>query len=190
VCNNAYRGFNLMEELAEGASDGRPDDLAPNDYVNTDDFKALRKYYEALVSFSIPPTNAADAFDKIEEAISIKADEAIYRRVAAKMLLKRGDAEAASLHLERALESVQSPSERAQSHLLLGFANDLLGRREDAIKCYQDALKVAESAGDDILESVNRFVVADATKYSILPFTKEKAKKIEISFDNTSKYDL
>ena len=190
VCNNAYRGFNLMDELADDTPNGRPGDLAPNDYVNTDDFKSLRKYYEALVSFSIPPTDTGAALDKILEAIAIKPEEATYRRVAAKMMLKRGDARAASEHLNHALESVQSPSELAQAHLLLGFASDLLGKREDAAKCYQAALTVAESAGDGILSDVNRFIVVDAEKYSKVPFAEENAKKIEISFDNTSKYDL
>jgi len=190
VCNNTYRGFNLMDELADDAPNGRPDDLTSNDYVNTDDFRALRKYYEAFVSFSIPPTDAGAAFDKIEEAIAVKPDEATYRRVAAKMLLKRGDATAAMAHLNHALESVQSPSERAQAHLLLGFANDLLGKREDATECYRAALKLHESAAADILGSVNRFVVADAKKYAKIPYTAENAGKLEISFDNTSKYDL
>lgn len=193
VCNNAYRGFNLMDELADdggGDDGGRPADLAPNDYVDTDDYKALRIYYEALVSFTIPPTDEKAALDKVGEAIALKPDEAIYRRLAAKMLLTRGDAEAASEHLRRTLECLQSPSELAQTHLLLGFACDLMGRRDDAAECYRETLKVADSAEDGILACVNRFVVADARKYSKAPFAIENAKKIEISFDQTSKYDL
>jgi hypothetical protein len=190
VCNNTYRGFNLMDELADDIPNGGPADLAPNEYVNTDDFRSLRKYYDALVSSSIPPTDHGAALQKIEEAIAIRPGEATYRRVAAKILLKRGDAGVAAEHLEHVLEAVQSPSERAQAHLLLGFARDLLGKREDATKCYEAALKIGESAGDGVLADVNPFVIADAKKYSTVPFTGESAKKIEISFDNTAMYDL
>ena len=190
VCNNAYRGFNLMDELAADGPNGGPDDLAPNDYVDTDDFKALRKYYEALVSFTIPPTESAAAFDKVNEAIAIKPDEAIYRRFAAKALLRRGETEKAVEHLRQALDCVQSPSELAQTHLLLGFASDLTGARGEAVEQYEQAMKIAESAEDGILASVNRFVVVDARKYAQVPFTSEDKKKIEINFDQTSKYDL
>jgi tetratricopeptide (TPR) repeat protein len=106
------------------------------------------------------------------------------------MLLRSGDAEAAMEHLKAALGCVQANTELAQAHLLLGFANDLLGRRGEATECYGETLKVAEAAGDDILLSVNVFVVADAKKYSQVPFTSENAKKIEISFDNTAIHDL
>ena len=93
-------------------------------------------------------------------------------------------------HLKAALGCVQANTELAQAHLLLGFANDMLGKRGEATDCYAEALKVAEAAGDDILSSVNVFVVADAKKYSQTPFTSESAGKIEISFDNTSIHDL
>jgi len=190
VCNNPYKGFNLMEELSDNGSDGAPDDLAPNRYAETDDYKALRKYYEATVSFLIPPIDEAAAFEKLEQAIALKPEEALYRRLAAKMLLRRGDTGPAMEHLTRALESVQGASELAQTQLLLGFANDLLGNRSDATRCYGEALKVAESAEDGILSCVNRFVVADAETYSRVPFTTKDLKKIEISFDITAKYDM
>jgi hypothetical protein len=190
VCNNTYVGFNLMRELADDAPDARPADLAPNDYVDTDDYKALRVYYEALVSFTIPPVDKKAAFEKVCEAIALHPDEAIYRRLAAKMALRRGDVEAASEHLGSALGCVQSPSELAQTHLLLGFASDLSGNRGEATQRYREALSIADAADDGILACVNRFVVADARKYSTAPFTFENAGKIEISFDSTAKYDL
>ena len=190
VCNNPYRGFNLIDEFADDGSTGGPGPLAPNNYVETDDYAALREYYDAAVSFMIPPGDADAALRKLGRAIALKPEEAIYRRLAAKMLLRRADADAASEHLAPALECVQSPSELAQTHLLLGFASDLLGRRSEALGCYREALKIAERAEDGILSCVNRFVVADAEKYSRVPFTSKDIKKIEISFDITAKYDL
>ena len=190
VCNNTYLGFNLMDELTGGGAPVEPKVLPPNEYVLTDDYKALRKYYEAAVSFMIPPVDEKAAFNKLNEAIAIKPDEAIYHRLAARMLLRQGDAATASEHLKQALECVQSPSELAQTHLLLGFASDLLGRRSEALGCYREALKIAERAEDGILSCVNRFVIGDAEKYSRVPFTSKDIKKIEISFDITSRYDL
>jgi hypothetical protein len=190
VCNNPYRGFNLMDELADRGPNGRPPDLKPNSYVDTDDYVALRKYYEAMVSFSIPPTDETAALEKIEQAIDASPEEALYRRLAAKMLLRRGSHETAREHLKNALECVQSASELAQTQLLLGFADDLLGARSEAVTRYQEASKIAESAGEDVISGVNRFVIADAKEYSRVPFTPKDTKKIEISFDITSKYDL
>ena len=166
-----------------------PGILPPNDYVQTDDYKALRKYYEVAVNFLVPPADEEAAFARLEEAIAIKPDEAIYRRLAAQMLLREMKASEAENHLRRALEAVQSPSELAQAHLLLGFANDLLGRRDGAVSCYREALKVSEQAGDDALSCVNRFVIADAKKYSRTPFSPENAKKIEVAVEVTGKYD-
>jgi hypothetical protein len=190
VCNNTYRGFNLMDELADNGSTVEPATLPPNDYVHTDDYKALRKYYEAVIKFMIPPTDEKAAFTKLGEAIAIKPDEAIYRRLAALMLLRRGDASAASEHLRHTLDCVQSPSERAQAHLLLGFAYDLLGKRNDAVDCYKEALKIGESAGDHIIACVSRFIIADAEHYAKTPFTMENARKLEISMEITGRYDL
>jgi tetratricopeptide (TPR) repeat protein len=179
-----------MDELSDNGANGGPGSLAPNDYVETDDYKALRKYYEASISLRIPPTDEKEAFRKLEEAIAIKPGEAIYRRLVAKMLLKEGDAATASEHLKRSLECVQSPNERAQANLLLGFAYDLQGRRDAAVDCYREALKIAESANDDILSCVNRFVIMDAEKYSKAPYTLENAKKLDIGLSITGKYDL
>ncbi len=190
VCNNAYLGFNLMSELADKGSVVEPKTLAPNDYVKTDDYKGLRKFYEAAVKFMIPPTDGKAALDKLEEAVALRPEEAIYRRVAARLLLRRGDFSRASEHLKRALESVQSPSEFAQTHLLLGFAKDLLGKRDEAVNCYQAALKVPNSSKNGVLSTVNPFALADARKYSQAPFTPNDAKKIEINFELTSKHDL
>jgi hypothetical protein len=190
VCNNSYTGFNMMDEFDNDGQEATPADLAPNDYVETDDYRALRKYYEALVSFTIPPTDSGEALDRIGEAISIKPDEATYRRVAAKILLRQGDPGAASEHLGETLGCVQSPSELAQAHMLMGFASDLLGNRGAAQSRYREALKVADSAGEGILSCVNRFVVADARKFSETPFTPDDLGRIELNFDNTSKYDL
>jgi tetratricopeptide (TPR) repeat protein len=190
VCNNSYRGFNLTDEFADDGSAGGPGPLAPNNYVETDDYAALREYYDAAVSFMIPPGDADAALRKLGRAIALKPEEAIYRRLAAKMLLRRAEPAAATEHLAPALECVQSPSELAQAHLLLGFASDLLGRRSEALGCYREALKIAERAEDGILSCVNRFVIADAEKYSRVPFTSKDIKKIEISFDVTAKYDL
>jgi tetratricopeptide (TPR) repeat protein len=179
-----------MDELADRGPNGRPPDLKPNSYVETDDYAALRKYYEAMVSFSIPPTDETAALEKLEQAIGAKPEEALYRRLAAKMLLRRGSHETAREHLKNALECVQSASELAQTQLLLGFADDLLGARGEAVKRYQEASKIAESAGEDVISGVNRFVIADAKEYSQVPFMPKDTKKIEISFDITSKYDL
>jgi hypothetical protein len=190
VCNNTYVGFNLMDELADDGSSRDLTNLPPNDYVHTDDYKALRKYYEAAICFMIPPTDEKAALEKLKEASAIKPDEAIYQRLVGLMLLRRGDAVAASEHLRRALECVQSPSERAQAHLLLGFANDLLGKRDDAVECYKGARGVGDPDDDNILTCVNRFITMDAEKYSGIPFTKEHAAKLEVSIEITGRYDL
>jgi tetratricopeptide (TPR) repeat protein len=138
----------------------------------------------------IPPTDEDAAFNKLEEAIAIKPDEAIYRRLVALMLLRRGDAPRASEHLRQALDCVQSLSELAQGHLLLGFANDLLDTRDQAVDCYREALKIAAGTEDGILASVSRFIIVDAEKYSRVPFTLENAKKLEVSIEITGRYDL
>lgn len=190
VCNNAYIGFNLTDELADNGSSVEPATLPPNDYVHSDDYKALRKYYEAAIHFMVPPTDEKAALSKLEEAIAIKPDEAIYHRLVALMLLRKSDAAAAAEHLKQALECVQSPSELAQAHLLLGFANDLLGKRTDAVACYKEALNVGESAQGEILACVNRFIIADAEKYSKTPFKRENAEKLEINIEITGRYDL
>ncbi|RJP72597.1 MAG: hypothetical protein C4532_05890 [Candidatus Abyssobacteria bacterium SURF_17] len=190
VCNNAYRGFNLMEELADGYGTAKPTMLEPNEYVKTPDYTALRKYYEAMVSFTVPPTDENAALAHLEEAIALRPQEALYRRLTARMLLRRARAADAAEHLRRALECVQSPSERAQAHLLLGFANDLLGRRNDAVQCYQDALNVPSSGKNGVLSAVNPFVLADAKRFAQAAFSSDDAKKIEVSFEIIAKHDL
>ena len=190
VCNNTYVGFNLMEELADNGSTKDPGTLSPNDYVKTDDYRALRKYYEAAVNFMVPPTDEDAAFRKLEEAIEIKPDEVIYRRLASLMLLRKGEASRALEHLRLALDCVQSTSELAQAHLLLGFANDLLGNRDSALGCYEEVLGIASSAEDGILACVSRFVAVDAEKYSRVQFTLENAKKLEVNIEITGRYDL
>ncbi len=190
VCNNAYHGFNLMSELADNGSAVEPSVLAPNDYVKSEDFKGLRKYYEAMVSFMIPPTDEGAALDRLKEAIALRPEEAIYRRMAAKLMLQRGGPTAAIEQLTKALECVQSPNELAQAHLLLGFANDLLGMRSDALECYRQALKVGEDGDGNILSCVNRFVLTDAEKYLRVPFTPADARKLEVNFEIVARYDL
>jgi len=190
VCNNTYVGFNLMDELADNGSAVEPATLPPNEYVQTADYEGLRKYYEAMVSFTVPPTDSAAALERLEEAVALRPDEAIYRRLSAKLLMRRGDNEKAVQHLTHALECSQSSSELAQTHLLLGFSNDLLGMRDEAVRGYKEALRTANSTQGDLLSCVNRFVTADAEKHSRIPFTSDDAKKIEISFDITSRYDL
>ncbi len=190
VCNNPYTGFNLTKELAEDDAEAAPAVLEPNEYVRTPDYQALRKYYDAMVAYLIPPTDRKAAVKHLDEAIALKPDETIYRRLAAKLLLRAGDAAAACAHLTHAVECSQSPSELAHTRLLLGFSHDLQGNRQDAVKCYNETLKGAESAGAGVLESINPLILADARKYSEAPFTAKQAGRIEINFEVVSKYDL
>jgi tetratricopeptide (TPR) repeat protein len=194
VCNNPYLGFNLMNELADAPADAPaeapPQTLPPNEYVETRNYQALRKYYEAMVSASVPPTDMDSALARLDEAIALCPDEAIYRRLAAKLLLSQWDAAAASEHLMKALECVQSPNERAQTLLLLGFSEDLQGNRDAALKLYVQVLKSGAASGDNILPAVNRFVLADAEKYSRIPYTLNDTKHLEVNFEIVAKYDL
>ncbi|MBI5115341.1 hypothetical protein HZA56_02605 [Candidatus Poribacteria bacterium] len=190
VCNNTYTGFNFVRELSDSDPKVEPPTLAPNDYVKTLDYKGLRKFYEAAVKFMIPPTDEEAALGKLEEAAALRPREAVYHRMAAKLSFRLGETSHAAEHLKRALDCVQSPSELAQTHLLLGFANDLLGKRNEAASCYESALKVPNSDRNGVLSAVNPFVLADAKKHLQMPFTANDAKRIEISFELTSKYDL
>jgi hypothetical protein len=190
VCNNPYIGFNLMNELADAPAEAPPQALPPNEYVETGSYQALRKYYEAMVSASLPPTDMDAALARLEEAIALCPDEAIYRRLAAKLLLSQWDAAAAAEHLTKAIECVQSPNERAQTLLLLGFSEDLQGNRDAALKLYVQVLKSGAGNSDDILPAVNRFVLADAEKYSRAPYTLNDTKHLEVNFEIVAKYDL
>ncbi|GAB4338667.1 MAG: hypothetical protein Kow0099_12990 [Candidatus Abyssubacteria bacterium] len=190
VCNNPYTGFNLLKELAKDDIEIRPHTLEPNEFVTTADYRALRKYYDAMVAYLIPPCDQNAALQHLEEAIALRPNETIYRRLVAKMLLRSGDAAAAADHLTHALDCPQSPNELAQTHLLRGFTHDLRGNRDDAVKCYTHALATAESASAGVLGSVNPLVQADALTYSKTPFTLKQARALEVSFEVVSKYDL
>jgi hypothetical protein len=188
VCNNTYHGFNLMIELTDGASS--PQALPPNEYAGSREYEALRKYYDAVVHFTIPPCDSDAALASLEEAIALCPDEAIYRRLAGKLLLSQWDAGAAQEHLTRALDCVQSPNERAQAYLLLGFAHDLQGKREEALKSYREVIYLSSGNGSNVLSAVNRFVLNDAEKFSKVPFTLHDTKDIEVNFEIVAKYDL
>lgn len=190
VCNNTYRGFNLLSELSDVPSDVKPQTLAPNEYARSEDFVALRKYYDAVVSASVPPCDLDASLASLEAAVELCPREPIYRRMAAKLLLSHGNAAAAAEHLLRALECPQSPSEQAQALLLLAFARDLEGGREQAINLYRQVLGMRPGDEKRLLASINRFVLADARKYLLTPYTPREAKHLEVNFEISAKYDL
>ncbi|RJP21668.1 MAG: hypothetical protein C4520_09525 [Candidatus Abyssobacteria bacterium SURF_5] len=190
VCNNTYVGFNLMDELAESPSRTIPQTLAPNEYAQSRNYQGLRTYCDALMNFVIPGGDENAVLPKLEEAIALCPDEAIYRRLAGIYLLSQWDASAAASQLTAALECVQSPNERAQTILLLGFANDLQGNRNEALKLYQQVLDLGSNNGADILSAVNQFVLADAKKYLHVPYTVNDTKDLELNFEIVGKYDL
>ncbi|MBI4830808.1 MAG: hypothetical protein HY801_04480, partial [Candidatus Lindowbacteria bacterium] len=175
MCHNAYTGFNLMQELDGKGSSVEPAILDPNDYVQSDSYKALRKYHEALVSSMVPPTDEEAALKRLEEAIALKPDEAIYRRIVSQMLIRKGDAAKATEHLRRAIECEQSRNELAQTYLFFGFANDLAGKRNEAIKCYEKVLQMADSGEANVLADVNPLVIADAGRRLKVPFRPKDA---------------
>jgi hypothetical protein len=190
VCNNAYIGFNLMNELADTPSEINPQVLPPNQYVQSQAYKGLRKYYDAMVHFLVPPCDIEAALASLEEAVALCPDEALYRRIAARLLLSQWDAGAAAAHLAKALECVQSPNELAQTRLLLGFTCDLQGKREDALQQYREVLNSASDNSSNILSAINKFVLADAKKYSHSPYTLTDTKELEVNFEIVGKHDL
>jgi len=179
-----------MNELADAPSEIKPQVLPPNQYVQSRAYKGLRKYYDAMVHFLIPPCDIEAALASLEEAIALCPDEALYRRIAARLLLSQWDAGAAAAHLAKALECVQSPNELAQTYLLLGFTCDLQGKREDALQQYREVLNSASDNGSNILSAINKFVLADAKKYSHSPYTLTDTKELEVNFEIVGKHDL
>jgi hypothetical protein len=196
AANNPYVGFNLMHELAGEPYAVDPPRLAPNPYAESDLFPALRRYYDVKVKLTIPPTDEQGALEILGELVRQWPDEAAYRLILAKMLLKQGQATAAREHLAQMSGHI-SPSERAQIHLLIGFTHDLEGTRDQAVIHYREAVRAGTGAEMNVphtperdpLKTVNPFVLSDARKRIRRPFTIRDAAGIEVSPDMSGLYD-
>jgi hypothetical protein len=190
VANNSYLGLNLLDELKGQTRPVDPPMLSPNPYAGTEAFAALRRYYEAALSLTLPPTNPERAFEIVEELCAEYPDQPGYRLVAARMALQRGKTGAARRHLEHTLGLRISPSERAQIHLLFGFCHDLEDQREQALEAYWQVLGMDEPSDGDILKSVSPVVLAEARKYKGIPFKIRDAARIEVSPVMNSRHDM
>ena len=196
VANNPYVGFSLTGELAGEPYAVDPPRLAPNPYVESDLFPALRRYYDVMVKLTIPPTDEQRALEILQELVRQWPDQAGYRLILAKMLLKGEQAAAAREHLAQTSGNI-SASERAQIHLLIGFTHDLEGTRDKALIHYREALRaetgaemrVPQVAERDPLKTINPFVLSDARKHIRMPFTIKDAANVEVSPGMSGLYD-
>jgi len=181
AANNSYLGFNLKSELAGEPRQTSPAELEPNSYGESQAFPALRRYYQAAIALTIPPLDPDLAYRTVQELAVEYPEQGAYQMAGGQLALKRLDLKTAQARLDAALRLPLSPNERALAHLMLGWANDLQGQREQALHCYQQALKLAENSDPDPLRAINPFVIASARRHSLRPFSRQDAAALEFS---------
>ncbi len=181
VSNNSYVGLKISEALAGTGPLVVEDTLTPPDSIDPHRLQALRLFVEAQNGFEADHSQWQKAAELIERAIECDTDEPIYRRVLARLLLRAERIEEAKAVALGAIELPQSSAEKAESLMLVGIADDLLGLRQEAVGRYDEALSQPFSPTDP-LTRLDLTTLGQLHKHRDQPFNTDDAAKLSVSF--------
>lgn len=141
VCfGEKYVGFKLSA-LFDGKEASDAGDLAGGRQRLSDKEAAALEHYEQAWTEHLDHSDDSRAVFHLRRAAEILPDEPIFDRMAGLFLLKMHRFGDALVHLQKNADYAYRDSRmKAESLLWLGRCHDLLGRRDDAIRVYREAL--------------------------------------------------
>jgi isopenicillin-N N-acyltransferase like protein len=183
ACINDYVGYDFSAELT--GAPGNPQPALLTGYAWEDPAKrtAFELYMKAYIAYEADFADKATALEYLREALATDPGEPIYARMAGILSIHLGDYQTAIELFIGALTLPQAPNEAAMTHLLLGWAYDLSGNRDQALVHYREVGKLAESEETDPLMDINGLVVLMARKGMDAPFSEREVKDIPIGFN-------
>jgi hypothetical protein len=144
---------------------------------------AFRLYLSARDAWREGDVGAA--IDLLGVAEAMDPDEAAYPRVRARVLLRHLRWAEAQETMGKAEGLRQGANERAELSLLQGYAADLAGERQTALRFYKAVVSAPHQRGADF-DWINPRLLTEASRRLSAPFADADAKTLEISFELTS----
>lgn len=137
VCQNDwYYGFSMTALLQGDEAAYEKSDLRGASPLNDEERKALHDYLQAWSAY-LDQLDNSRAVHHLLRAAEVLPDEPIFPRLAGFILLKEKKyARALPLLQKNADYPYKNPMSRAEAELWLGRCHDLLGQRDEALKCY------------------------------------------------------
>lgn len=182
ACINDYVGYDFSAEIAGEPGDPRPDLLSGYSWQDPARRAAFELYMKAYIAYEADFSDKATAFEYLRQAIGTDPAEPIYARMAGILSIHLRDYQTAVELLIGALTLPQAPNEAAMTHLLLGWAYDLSGNRDQALVHYREVGRLAEPEESDPLMDINGLVVRMAKTGMDIPFTEKEIGDIPIAF--------
>jgi tetratricopeptide (TPR) repeat protein len=182
ACINDYVGYDLAAELAGTPGDPRPALLSGYSWEDPARKAAFEIYMKAYIAYEADFSDKATALEYLRQAISVDPAEPAYARMAGILSIHLGDYQTAVELFIGALTLPQAPNEAAMTHLLLGWAYDLAGNRDQAKVHYREVGRLAEAEESDPLMEINGLVLSMAKRGMDVPFTEKEIGDIPIAF--------
>jgi len=183
ACINDYAGYDFAAELNGAPGNPEPAVLSGYAWADPAKKKAFEIYMKAYDTYEADFSAKATALEYLRQAIEKDPVEPNYARMAGILAVHLGDYQTAIELLVGALTLPQGPNELAMTHLLLGWAYDLAGDRDQALVHYREVGKLSEAEESDPLFSVNGLVTLMARKAVDTPFTEKDIADIPIGFN-------
>ncbi|NLN93180.1 MAG: hypothetical protein GX130_07735 [Candidatus Hydrogenedens sp.] len=154
VCQNeCYCGFSMSALLQGNEASYEKADLAGGGSLNEEEREALHDYLQAWSAY-LDNLDNSRAVHHLLRAAEILPDEPIFPRLAGFILLKEKKyGRALPLMEKNAAYPYKNPRARAEATLWLGRCHDLLGRREEALRCYT---RIVEGEKTSMSEAAER----------------------------------
>lgn len=188
VCNNPYRGFDLMRELEGSAYSVNPSFLKP--YVIKDPHikHGLQEFMKAYAIKEGNPDDNESIIRHLKEAIRHDPGESHYRRLLAKYYIHGAKYDEALSVMEKSPTLKQSFRETGNGFLIRGIIHDLRGERSKAMEYYKRIEEMHKVRQKDDWFSMNLFLLAFARKYARMPFSTQNLGEQSIGLEFVDPY--
>jgi isopenicillin-N N-acyltransferase-like protein len=183
ACRSRYLGFDFWAEI-----DGKKPRVSPrtlNGYrwKQKSNEEALGHYIDAYVAYLNDYRDAENYISLLKKARKKAPREPVFVRVLSQIYIHQGEYDKAVKLLSASLDFPQANNERAIAYLHLGQTYDLLGRREEAVKAYENVLILRENYGKDFEKGINDMVYGMARRYHQKPFSEKDMNDVPIGFN-------
>lgn len=177
----AFIGFDLSDAFSAGQTVRLCGSFSTQSDGENGRVAAFRRYLAADLAFS--NGSVSDALELLAMAASLDEEEPAYPRFQARLAIRRGRWTEAEAALHRACALPQSLGEKAECHLLLGYAADLDGDRASALAAYRAVIEFTDAHLASPFDWVDPEVAAAARKRMDQPFGREDAEVLPVAFD-------
>lgn len=188
VCNNTYRGFDLMKELEGSTSSVNPHVLKPYVIKDPKIKYGLEEFMRAYAVRESNPDDKESIIRYLKEAVRLDPGESHYRRLLAKYYIHGAKYDEALSVMEKTPPLKQSFRETGNGLLIRGMIHDLRGERSKALEHYKSIEEMAKQIQKDDWFAMNQFLLAFARKYSKIPFSKDNLEDQSVGLEFVDPY--